>query len=93
MDTVNKQGCSQRCLLDHHSIDKLLSEFRIRKKVSERDVVTVRKETNGFLVTAVTAVTRLLVKWLLRYTLVRSLSWLDSQKIKEKQDPTFEKQN
>ncbi|KAJ8386093.1 hypothetical protein AAFF_G00176870 [Aldrovandia affinis] len=63
--------------------DKLLSELRVRKKVSERDVLMVRKETKEFLVTAVT---KLLEKCPLKYTLVRNLAWLDPQKIKENPD-------
>ncbi|KAJ8361816.1 hypothetical protein AAFF_G00408120 [Aldrovandia affinis] len=59
--------------------DKLLSELRVRKKVSERDVLMVRKETKEFLVTAVT---KLLEKCPLKYTLVRNLAWLDPQKIR-----------
>ncbi|KAJ8398726.1 hypothetical protein AAFF_G00419230 [Aldrovandia affinis] len=39
-----------------------------------------RKETKEFLVTAVT---KLLEKFPLKYTLVRNLAWLDPQKIKE----------
>ncbi|KAJ8393827.1 hypothetical protein AAFF_G00055560 [Aldrovandia affinis] len=63
--------------------DKLLSELRVRKKLSERDVLMVRKETKEFLVTAVT---KLLEKCPLKYTLVRNLAWLDPQKIKENPD-------
>lgn len=46
--------------------DKQLSELRVRKKVSELDVLTVRKETKEFLVT------NLLEKCPLKYTLVRN---------------------
>ena len=63
--------------------DKLLSELRVRKKVSERDVFMVRKETKEFLVKDVT---KLLEKCPLRYTLVRNLAWLDPQKKHEKPD-------
>ncbi|KAL1277330.1 hypothetical protein QQF64_024003 [Cirrhinus molitorella] len=63
--------------------DKLLTELKVRKKISEKDVLTVRKETKDFLVTAVT---KLLEKCPLKYTLVRNLAWLDPQKIKEKPD-------
>lgn len=61
--------------------DKQLSELKVRKKVSEQDVLIVRKETKEFLVTALT---KLLEKCPLKYTLVRNLAWLDPQKIKEK---------
>lgn len=61
--------------------DKQLSKLRVRKKVSEQDVLTVIKETKEFLVTAVT---KLLEKCPLKYTLVINLVWLDPQKIKEK---------
>lgn len=52
----------------------------MRKKLSEQDVRTVRKEMK-FLVTAVT---KLFEKCPLRYTLVRNLAWLDPQKIRKK---------
>lgn len=55
----------------------------MRKKVSARHVLTVRKETKGFLVTAMT---KLLEKCPVRYTMVRNMAWLDPQKIKEKPD-------
>ncbi|XP_060760468.1 uncharacterized protein LOC132870693 isoform X1 [Neoarius graeffei] len=63
--------------------DKQLKDMKIRKKVSERDVFLVRKETKDFLVTAMT---KLLEKCPLRYTLERNLAWLDPQKIREKPD-------
>lgn len=63
--------------------DKLLSELRSKKKVSERDALMIKVATREFLVKAVT---KLLEKCPLNYTLVRNLGWLDPQKIKDRPD-------
>lgn len=47
--------------------EKQLKDLKVRKKVSERDVLLIRKDTRDFLITAVN---KLLDKCPLRYTLV-----------------------
>ncbi|MGH0127645.1 UNVERIFIED_CONTAM: hypothetical protein FKN15_071800 [Acipenser sinensis] len=60
--------------------DKLLKELKLKKKVSGKDVLTVKTEAKKCLLTTVT---KLLEKCPLRYTLVRNLGWLDPKQITE----------
>lgn len=63
--------------------DRMLKDLRTKKKVSEKQVFTLRSNTKTFVQAAVA---KLLEKCPLRYSLVRNLGWVDPTQIVQNPD-------